>query len=74
MNQFEDRDILTKTAQLLDLPMDVVAGLPNLELLGNRQLFLSQHRGLWPTVILPLTSTAARCWCACGGRACSFCP
>ena len=29
MNQFEDRDILTKTAQLLDLPMDVVAGLPN---------------------------------------------
>ncbi len=46
MNQFEDRDILTKTAQLLDLPMDVVAGLPNLELLGNRQLFLSQHRGL----------------------------
>lgn len=46
MNQFEDRDILTKTAQLLDLPMDVVAGLPNLELLGNRQLFLSQHKGL----------------------------
>ena len=51
MNQFEDRDILTKTAQLLDLPMDVVAGLPNLELLGNRQLFLSQHRAYSDTAI-----------------------
>ena len=38
MNRFEDSDILTKTAELLDLPMDVVAGLPNLELLGDRQL------------------------------------
>ena len=26
MNRFEDSDILTKTAELLDLPMDVVAG------------------------------------------------
>lgn len=46
MNRFEDRDILTRTAELLDLPVDVVAGLPNLELLGNRQLFLSQHQGI----------------------------
>lgn len=46
MNRIEDRDILTKTAELLDLPMDVVAGLPNLELLGNRQLFLSRHNGI----------------------------
>ena len=40
MNRFEDSDILTKTAELLDLPMDVVAGLPNLELLGDRQLLM----------------------------------
>ena len=46
MNRFEDSDILTKTAELLDLPMDVVAGLPNLELLGDRQLFLSHHQGI----------------------------
>ena len=46
MNRIEDRHILTKTAELLDLPMDVVAGLPNLELLGNRQLFLSRHHGI----------------------------
>ena len=46
MNRFEDRDILAKTAELLDLPVDVVAGMPNLELLGNRQLFLTAHRGI----------------------------
>ena len=46
MNRFEDRDIFARTAELLDLPMDVVAGLPNLELLGNRQLFLSRHQGI----------------------------
>ena len=46
MNRFEDSDILTKTAELLDLPMDVVAGLPNLELLGDRQRFLSHHQGI----------------------------
>ena len=46
MNRIEDRDILEKTARLLDLPVDVVAGLPNLELLGDRQLFLSQHKGI----------------------------
>ena len=37
MNRFEDSDILTKTAELLDLPMDVVA---------DRQLFLSHHQGI----------------------------
>ena len=46
MNRFEDSDILTKTAELLDLPMDVVAGLPNLELLGDRQLRMENHRGI----------------------------
>ena len=46
MNRFEDSDILTKTAELLDLPMDVVAGLPILVLLGDRQLFLSHHQGI----------------------------
>ncbi len=46
MNRIEDHDILTKTAELLDLPMDVVAGLPSLELMGNRQLFLTRHKGI----------------------------
>lgn len=46
MNRIEDHDILARTAEALDLPIDVVAGLPNMELLGNRQLFLSQHQGI----------------------------
>ena len=46
MNRFEDHDLLEKTAEVLDLPMDVVAGLPNLELLGNRQLFVTHHQGI----------------------------
>lgn len=33
-------------AELFDLPADVVAGLPRLELVGNRQLYLEGHRGL----------------------------
>lgn len=46
MNRIEDRDILANTAQLLDLPMDIVAGLPHMELVGNRQIFLSRHQGV----------------------------
>ena len=30
----------------LILPVDVVAGLPRLELIGNRQLYLERHTGL----------------------------
>ncbi|MFR0770560.1 MAG: sporulation protein YqfD [Dysosmobacter sp.] len=33
-------------AELFDLPVDVVAGLPRLELIGNRQLYLERHTGL----------------------------
>lgn len=50
MNRFEDSDILTKTAELLDLPMDVVAGLPNLELLGTGSCFFHTIRGSYRTV------------------------
>ena len=46
MDRLEDRDILEKTAELLDVPVDIVAGLPNMELLGDRQLFLSGHQGI----------------------------
>ena len=46
MNRYEDHDLLEETAEALDLPLDVVAGLPNLELLGNRQLFVTRHQGI----------------------------
>ena len=36
---------LERTAELFDLPADVVAGLPRLGLIGKRQRFLERHTG-----------------------------
>ena len=33
-------------AELFDLPADVVAGLPHLEMVGSRQLYLEHHLGI----------------------------
>ena len=38
--------VLGSVAELFDLPADVVAGLPRLELVGNRELYLEGHTGL----------------------------
>ena len=35
-----------KTSRLLDLPADGVAGVPKVELLGDRQLRMENHRGI----------------------------
>ena len=37
---------LSTVAELFDLPADVVAGLPRLELIGSRQLYLEHHTGI----------------------------
>lgn len=37
---------LSAAAELFGLPADVVAGLPRLELIGSRQLYLERHRGI----------------------------
>ena len=42
----EQGGILEGVAELFDLPADVVAGLPRLELVGNRQLYLEHPTGL----------------------------
>lgn len=42
----EQGGLLSGVAELFDLPQDVVAGLPRLELIGNRQLYLEHHAGL----------------------------
>ena len=42
----KERVVLSTVAELFDLPVDVVAGLPRLELIGNRQLYLERHTGL----------------------------
>lgn len=40
------RGFLEKTAQLLDLPGDAVAGLPLVELVGDGRLRVENHRGI----------------------------
>ena len=41
-----ENGVLAHVAELFDLPADVIAGLPHLEMIGGRQLFLEQHKGL----------------------------
>lgn len=38
--------LLERTAEVFDLPGDVVAGLPRVEILGDRQLRMENHRGI----------------------------
>jgi len=38
--------LLEKTAQLLDLPADAVAGVPRLELVGTGELRMENHKGI----------------------------
>lgn len=38
--------VLSAVAELFDLPADVVAGLPHLEMVGDRQLYLEHHTGI----------------------------
>lgn len=40
------REYLARMAELFDLPVDAVAGLSRIELLGDRQLCLEGHEGL----------------------------
>ena len=38
--------LLERTAQVLDLPGDVVAGLPRVEITGSRELRMEDHKGI----------------------------
>lgn len=38
--------LLEKTAQVFDLPADVVAGLPRIELVGDREVRMENHKGI----------------------------
>ena len=42
----KERVVLSTVAELFDLPADVVAGLPHLEMVGSRQLYLEHHAGI----------------------------
>lgn len=38
--------LLEKTAQMFDLPADVIAGVPKLELVGDREFRMENHKGI----------------------------
>lgn len=38
--------LLERTAEVFDLPADVVAGLPRVELTGSRELRMENHKGI----------------------------
>lgn len=38
--------LLERASQVLELPGDAVAGLPRIELLGDRELRMSYHKGI----------------------------
>lgn len=42
----KDEGVLPWAAETFDLPADVVAGLPRIEILGSRELFMENHRGI----------------------------
>ena len=40
------RKVLAEFAERFDLPADIVAGLPHLEMVGSREVYLEQHTGI----------------------------
>ena len=43
--------LLEKTAEVFDLPGDVVAGLPRIEITGSRELRMENHKGILLSLI-----------------------
>lgn len=39
--------VLTKASMKLELPADILAGIPRIEILGNNQFSIEPHRGLY---------------------------
>lgn len=38
--------LLEKASAMLDIPSDILAGLPRIELLGDRELHMENHKGI----------------------------
>lgn len=41
-----EKAILSDAAELFDLPIDLLSGLPHVEVMGNRQFYMENHRGI----------------------------
>ena len=39
-------ELSSRAADVFDLPADVIAGLPHIELIGDRQLLMNRHEGI----------------------------
>ena len=42
----ERKGLLAGAAELFDLPADVVAGAPHVEVVGNQEFYMENHRGI----------------------------
>ena len=42
----KENGVLNRVAELFDLPADVIAGLPRLEMVGSRQVYVEHHTGI----------------------------
>ena len=40
------KDLTTRAADVFDLPADVIAALPHIELIGDCQLLMNRHEGI----------------------------
>ena len=40
------KDLTSRAADVFDLPADVIAGLPHIELMGDCQLLMNRHEGI----------------------------
>ena len=40
------KDLTTRAADIFDLPADVIAALPHIELIGDCQLLMNRHEGI----------------------------
>ena len=41
-----EKRIFSEAAELFDLPMDLLSGLPCVEVMGDRQFYMENHRGI----------------------------
>ena len=41
-----EKRIFSDAAELFDLPIDLLSGLPHVELMGDRQFYMENHRGI----------------------------
>ena len=44
--EFFKKEILDRAAELFDLPPDLVAGLPHIEMMGSSHFYMERHKGI----------------------------